>query len=128
MRYSQHESKPKNLFEKNGPDMSSIYDKICAKMKRNAGQNNDAFSQYDFYIYLQPTDQDKIQEDSFYSNTQPVSSISSLDSQPEKQKTLPPALLLQSLERINKTSLKRKASSTPASPTINSPSSTSLQK
>ena len=52
----------------------SLYEQICAKLKRNL-DNYDSFSEYDYYIYLQPTDANK-RRGSSYSTTSSVSMLS----------------------------------------------------
>lgn len=78
-KYCQHKSKPVDLFEKKKDGQSmSIYDKICAKLNRNPDQNKDAFSKYDFYIYLHPTDASIRQSKSTFSTESETSSFSEL--------------------------------------------------
>lgn len=64
--YSDHKSKPPDLFKKDENNVS-MYDKILQMMKRpphptaNDQAGDQSFSKLEFYIYLQPTNANMLQ-------------------------------------------------------------------
>ena len=129
MDYRQHDTKPMDLFEIKGGQKKSIYEKICAKMKREKIENLDSFSEYDFYIYLQPTDAGKRGETSFFSRSTSTqsykeTSTSNMSHQTKASTSTSRQWETSETEGRMTRSVKRKLSS---SAVINSPSSTSLE-
>ena len=75
IKFSQHKATPDDLFEKREGENMTLFERICAKLKRKT-DNKDTFSKYDFYIYLQPTDANKRKIISSYSISERESNAS----------------------------------------------------
>lgn len=74
-KFSLHKAKPDGLFEKREGENTTLFERICAKLKRKT-EKKGAFSKYDFYIYLQPTDANKRKVISSYSISERESNAS----------------------------------------------------